>query len=177
MGLFASYDPVWTILMIFVICHKLWMILTILFCDLLWRIKCPRTDFPTASLDIIVCQFVSSQVLRVTVRPSDALGLKATGKQKGRISPMWCGRSSPKHNLCWGKFVHLENLLFTLCECFLLKISDAYRFIFIYFIFYFIKNNMHPSFTVYLSLTPRFPCIIKLYMVASQKKGLSAWAK
>ena len=37
---------------------------------------------------------------------------------------MWCGQSSPKHNLCWGKFIHLENLLFTLCdfgECFLLK--------------------------------------------------------
>ena len=29
---------------------------------------------------------------------------------------------------------------------------------------------MHLSFTVYLSLTPRFPNIIKLYMVASQKE-------
>ena len=29
---------------------------------------------------------------------------------------MWCGQSSPKHNLSWGKFIHLRNLLFTLCE-------------------------------------------------------------
>ena len=32
----------------------------ILCSDLLWRIKCPRTEFPTASLDITVYQFVSS---------------------------------------------------------------------------------------------------------------------
>ena len=30
---------------------------------------------------------------------------------------MWCGRNTSKHNLCWWKFVHLQNLLFTLCEC------------------------------------------------------------
>ena len=88
LGLFASYDPVWTILMISVICHKFWMILTILFCDLLWRIKCPRTEFPTASLDITVYQFVSSSSCYSTVRPSDALDLKARVKQKGRISHM-----------------------------------------------------------------------------------------
>ena len=51
--------------------------------------------------------------LHVTV--SD--GLKAMGKQKGRISSRWCGWTSSKHNLYWGKFAHHENLLFILCEC------------------------------------------------------------
>ena len=43
--------------------------------------------------------------------------LKATGKQKGWISPRWCRWIFPKHKLCWGKFNHLENLLFILCKC------------------------------------------------------------
>ena len=54
----------------------------------------------------------------------DALGLKARVNNKGEFPPCGVGdSSSPRHNLCWGKFVHLENLLFT---CFLLKIIDAY---------------------------------------------------
>ena len=32
-------------------------------------------------------------------------------------SPRWCGQISLKHDVCWGKFIHLENLLLTLCEC------------------------------------------------------------
>ena len=53
------------------------------------------------------CQQVP--LLHVTV--SDVV--KAMGKQKGRISP--------KHNLCWEKFVHLENFVFILCVCLLAK--------------------------------------------------------
>ena len=88
--------------MIFVICHKLWMILTILFCDLLWRIKCLRTDFPTASLDITVYQFVS-EVLRVTVRPSDALGLKARVNKKGEFPPCDVGEVPPSRIIYVGE--------------------------------------------------------------------------
>ena len=100
LGLSALYDPVWTILMILVTCHKL------------WHIKCPRNFRPS----LWMLQFMSLfPLLHVTVRPS-IIRPKSKGKQTGRISPMWCGRSSPKHNLSWGKFVHLENLLFTLCE-------------------------------------------------------------
>ena len=56
-------------------------------------------------------------LLHVTVTPS-IIRPKSKGKKKGRIFLMWCGRIFPKHNLSWRKFAHLENLLFTLCECF-----------------------------------------------------------
>ena len=90
------------------------MILTILFCDLLWRIKCPRTDFPTASLDITVCQFVSSQVLRVTVRPSDALGLKARVNKKGEFPPGGVGEVPPSIFYVGGNLSTLK-IYFSLC--------------------------------------------------------------
>ena len=63
----------WAILMISVICHKLWMILTILFCDLLWRIKInvPGLNFrPPHWILPFISLFL---LLRVIVRPSDAL--------------------------------------------------------------------------------------------------------
>ena len=43
--------------------------------------------------------------------------LKVMGKWKGWFSLRWCEWTSPQHSLCWGKFINLENLLFTLCEC------------------------------------------------------------
>ena len=116
------------------------MILTILFCDLLWRIKCPRTEFPTASLDITVYQFVSSSSsCYSTVRPSDALDLKARVKQKGRISPMWSVGKVPACIIYVRENLSTFKIYFSLCVIlffvfvFLLKISDAYQFIFILF--------------------------------------------
>ena len=73
--------------------------------------------------------FISLFLLLVSVRPSDALGLKAGVNKEGEFSPCGVGKVPPSIIYVVGKFVHLENLLFTLCECFLLKISDAYRFI------------------------------------------------
>ena len=85
-GLFASYDPVWTFL-----------------------ISVPGTSDSQECtrnfglpLNITIDQFFL--LLHVTVRPS-----KQGSKKK--IPPMLCG-----WNLCWGKFVHLENLLVTLCK-------------------------------------------------------------
>ena len=58
------------------------------------------------------------------------------------------------HNLCWGKFVHLENLLFILCKWgllfFVLKISDVYRFV--SFRFLFLTSSYSHLFTFFVLL-------------------------
>ena len=62
-----------------------------------------------------------SLFLLLHVRPSDALGLKAKVNKKGEFPPCGVGKVPQSIIYVGGGFVHLENLLFTLCECFLLK--------------------------------------------------------
>ena len=99
-----------TILMIFVICHKLWMILAILFCDLLWRRKCPRLNFRSPHqveyYRLSVCFFFFVLLLGLKARVKKKKKKRGGGGGGGEFPPMWCRRSSPKHKLCWGKFVH-----------------------------------------------------------------------
>ena len=63
--------------------------------------------------------FNCQQIPLFHVAVSDVL--KVTGKQNGQISLRWCGQTFPRHNLCRGKFIHHENLVFTLCECLFAK--------------------------------------------------------
>ena len=97
--------------MIFVVCHKL------------WRIKCPRNFLPP----LWMLPFISLFLLHVTVRPSDALGLKArVNKKKGRFffSPCSVGEvTRPSIIYVGGNSATLE-----LCTL-------------IFFIFFFAKNK------------------------------------
>ena len=93
---FICFDPVWMILIIFVICHKL------------------RGTFGCYHLSVCFFFFM----LLLLVRTSNALGLKlvkARVNKKGKFPPCGVGKVPPSI-IYVGGLIHLENLLFTLCD-------------------------------------------------------------
>ena len=107
--------------MVSVICHKL------------WRTKCPRNFRPPLWMLPFISLFL---LLRVTVRPSDAFGLKARLDKKGHFPPYIVGEVTPGIIYSGGNSSTLKIYfshsvifcLFLFAVVFLLKTSDAYRF-------------------------------------------------
>ena len=85
------------------------------------------SDRPFGYYRLSVCLFFC---LSVAVRPSDALGLKARVDKKGEFPPCGVGKVPPSIIYVGGSSSTFK-FYFSLCVnvCFLLKISDAYRFI------------------------------------------------
>ena len=148
LDLFASYDPVWTIFMIFVISVTTygWFRRYYFQCDLLWHIKCPAKNFrpphwilPYPSLFLL---------LRVTVRPIRRClrpKSKATVNKKGEFP----NSSTLK-------------IYFSLCVNFCLFVclaKNKWR-VSVHFYFILLKTTcIHPLQYTGLSLTPRFPWV------------------
>ena len=97
------FDPVWTILMIFVICHKL------------WGIKCPRNFWqPLWMLPFISLFLLLHVTVTRLVRPCDAFGLKARVNKKGKFPPCGVGKVPPRIIYVWGNSSTLK-IYFSLC--------------------------------------------------------------
>ena len=92
---------------------------------MLWKIHPPwkfTFDFVWMLLFFVCFLNRDSSVVRAPdswLKDSKFKSLQGGGRIFFSGENFLCWLTFPKHDVCWGKFVHLENLLFTLCECFL----------------------------------------------------------